>query len=101
MCAPSQYPFRRLLLISPNQVTCATFARQHAELASMPRVDSICLEKPKINPHIPDMITTLARVMDVTEDDISLKATTSEKMSFVGREEGIKAYASVLIYQLD
>ena len=60
---------------------------------------TICLEKPKINPHIPDMVTTMAKVMQVDEEDISLKATTSEKMSFVGREEGIKAYATVLIYQ--
>ena len=60
---------------------------------------TICLEKPKINPHIPAMISTMAKVMQVDEDDISLKATTSEKMSFVGKEEGIKAYATVLIYK--
>lgn len=60
---------------------------------------SICLEKPKINPHIPEMVATMAKVMAVDEDDISLKATTSEKMSFVGKEEGIKAYATVLIYK--
>lgn len=60
---------------------------------------TICLEKPKINPHIPNMVSTMAKVMEVDEDDISLKATTSEKMSFVGKEEGIKAYATVLIYK--
>lgn len=60
---------------------------------------TICLEKPRINPHIPEMISTLAQVMDVDKDDISIKATTSEKMSFVGREEGIKAYTVVLIYK--
>lgn len=60
---------------------------------------TICLEKPKINPYIPEMITTMAKVMQIEEDDISLKATTSEKMSFVGREEGIKAYAVVLIFK--
>lgn len=61
---------------------------------------TICLEKPKINPHIPQMVSTLAEVMRVNKEDISLKATTSEKMSFVGREEGIKAYATVLIYKM-
>ena len=58
---------------------------------------TICLEKPKINPHIREMVATMAKVMNVAEEDISLKATTSEKMSFVGTEEGIKAYATVLI----
>lgn len=63
-------------------------------------IDStICLEKPKINPHIPNMVSIMAKVMQVDEEDISLKATTSEKMSFVGKEEGIKAYATVLIYK--
>ena len=60
---------------------------------------TICLEKPKINPHIPEMVNTMAKVMNVDEEDISLKATTSEKMSFVGKEEGVKAYATVLIYK--
>lgn len=60
---------------------------------------TICLERPKINTHIPEMVSTMAKVMNVDEDDISLKATTSEKMSFVGKEEGIKAYATVLIYK--
>ena len=58
---------------------------------------TICLEKPKINPHIEKMVSTMASVMNVDVDDISLKATTSEKMSFVGKEEGIKAYAVALI----
>lgn len=60
---------------------------------------TICLEQPKINPHIPTMMDVLSEVMKVDKDAISLKATTSEKMSFVGREEGIKAYAVVLIYK--
>ena len=62
---------------------------------------TICLEKPKINPHVPEMIQTMAKVMNVEEEDISIKATTSEKMSFVGEEKGIKAYASVLVYKKD
>jgi len=61
-------------------------------------VDStICLQKPKINPHIPAMKTCLAEVMGVDEEDVSIKATTTEKLGFVGREEGVSAYATVLI----
>jgi 2-C-methyl-D-erythritol 2,4-cyclodiphosphate synthase len=61
-------------------------------------IDStICLQKPKINPHIPAMKTCLAEVMNIPEDDISIKATTTERLGFVGREEGVSAYANVLI----
>jgi len=58
---------------------------------------TICLEKPKLAPFIPQMIKVLADTMQVSTDDISIKAKTSEKMGFVGREEGISAYAVVLI----
>ena len=62
-------------------------------------VDStICLQQPKINPHIPEMKSTLAEVMQIPEDDISIKATTTEKLGFVGKEEGVAAHAVVLIY---
>ena len=61
-------------------------------------VDStICLERPKVNPHIPAMQRVLAEVMGVDEDAISIKATTTEKLGFVGRQEGVAAYATVLI----
>ncbi|BDC97991.1 2-C-methyl-D-erythritol 2,4-cyclodiphosphate synthase [Persicobacter psychrovividus] len=61
-------------------------------------IDStICLEQPKVNPHILEMQKVLAEVMGIEEEDLSIKATTTEKMSFVGREEGISAYATVLI----
>ena len=61
-------------------------------------IDStICLEQPKVNPHIPAMRAVLAEVMGVGEDDISIKATTTEKLGFVGRQEGVAAYATVLI----
>ncbi|MCK5104707.1 MAG: 2-C-methyl-D-erythritol 2,4-cyclodiphosphate synthase [Cyclobacteriaceae bacterium] len=61
-------------------------------------IDStICLQRPKINPHIPEMKTCLAKVMNIPEEDISIKATTTEKLGFVGRQEGISAYAVVLI----
>ena len=60
---------------------------------------TICAEQPRLNPYIPAMKEKLAEVMGVSEADISIKATTSEKMGFVGREEGITAYAVVLIQQ--
>jgi 2-C-methyl-D-erythritol 2,4-cyclodiphosphate synthase len=61
-------------------------------------IDStICLQLPKINPHIPAMKECLATIMDIEEEDISIKATTTEKLGFVGKEEGIAAFASVLI----
>lgn len=58
---------------------------------------TICLQKPKINPVIPKMKACLAEVMGIAEEDISIKATTTEKLGFVGREEGVSAYAVVLI----
>ena len=60
---------------------------------------TICAEQPKMNPHIPAMQQKLAEVIGTDLDNISIKATTSEKMGFVGREEGITAYAVALIYQ--
>ena len=60
---------------------------------------TVCAEEPKLNPHIPSMQACLANVMNVDADDISIKATTSEKMGFVGRKEGMAAYATVLIYK--
>jgi len=59
----------------------------------------ICLQQPKVNQHIPAMKACLAEVMGVPSADISIKATTTEKLGFVGREEGIAALANVLIYQ--
>ena len=58
---------------------------------------TISLQKPKIATYIPQMIQTLATVMEIDEADISVKATTTERMGFVGREEGVAAYAVVLI----
>jgi len=58
---------------------------------------TVCAEQPKLNPHIPAMRRKLAEVMGVSDGLISIKATTSEKMGFVGREEGITAYAVALI----
>ena len=58
---------------------------------------TVCAERPKLKSHIPDMQRTLSAVMGVDEDDVSIKATTTEKLGFTGREEGISAYATVLI----
>lgn len=57
----------------------------------------VCLEAPKINPHIPLMKTYIAEAASINEDDISIKATTNEKLGFIGREEGVVAYAVCLI----
>lgn len=58
---------------------------------------TVCAERPKINPHVPAMKACLAHVMGIDENDVSIKATTTERLGFTGREEGISAYAVVLI----
>ena len=58
---------------------------------------TICAERPKLKAHIPLMQETMAAVMGIDAEDISIKATTTEKLGFTGREEGISAYATVLI----
>ena len=58
---------------------------------------TICAERPKLNPHIPAMKEARAACMGIDIEDISIKATTTEKLGFTGREEGISAYAVVLI----
>ncbi len=65
---------------------------------SISNIDStVCLQEPKVNPHIPAMKACLAEVMEIPEEDISIKATTTEHLGFVGRKEGVSAYAVVLI----
>lgn len=58
---------------------------------------TVCAERPKLKVHIPQMQKVLSEVMGIDIDDISIKATTTEKLGFTGREEGISAYAAVLI----
>ena len=58
---------------------------------------TIALEVPKVNPYVPEMKSVLAQIMGVSKSQISIKATTTEKLSFVGREEGVSAYAVALI----
>jgi 2-C-methyl-D-erythritol 2,4-cyclodiphosphate synthase len=70
----------------------------HDKGFSIGNIDStICLEIPKVNPHIPAMKSCLAQVMGIAEEDISIKATTTERLGFVGKEEGVAAFATVLI----
>ncbi len=58
---------------------------------------TLCLESPKVNPHIPEMKSVLAPLMNIAEEDISIKATTAERLGYIGREEGVNAYAVALI----
>jgi 2-C-methyl-D-erythritol 2,4-cyclodiphosphate synthase len=61
-------------------------------------IDStLCLEAPKIKSYVPQMQQIIAEIVHVSISDVSVKATTTEKMGFVGREEGLKAYATVLL----
>jgi 2-C-methyl-D-erythritol 2,4-cyclodiphosphate synthase len=58
---------------------------------------SLCLEAPKIKAYIPEMQKTIAAILSLQVTDVSIKATTTEKMGFVGREEGLIAYATILL----
>lgn len=58
---------------------------------------TVCAERPKLNPHIPAMQQCMAQVMGVDPDCVSIKATTTEKLGFTGRQEGMAAYATVLV----
>ncbi|WP_217606997.1 2-C-methyl-D-erythritol 2,4-cyclodiphosphate synthase [Chitinophaga sp. GbtcB8] len=61
-------------------------------------IDStLCLQAPKIKPYVPQMREAIAGILHLTVDDVSIKATTTEKLGFVGREEGVVALASVLL----
>ena len=61
---------------------------------------TVCAERPKLNPHIPEMQRVMAQVMGVDPDQVSIKATTTEKLGFTGREEGISAHAVALIEKI-
>ncbi|MCB8964611.1 MAG: 2-C-methyl-D-erythritol 2,4-cyclodiphosphate synthase [Bacteroidales bacterium] len=65
---------------------------------SIGNIDStICLQRPKVKDYISTMQSTLASVLEIAEEDIAIKATTTEKLGFTGREEGVEAYAVVLL----
>ena len=61
---------------------------------------TVCLETPKIKPYVPEMQTIIASTLGIGEDQVSVKATTEEKLGFTGREEGVSAYAVALIHSL-
>lgn len=70
----------------------------HAKGYIVVNADStLCLENPKIKPWVPQMRQVIASVLGITEEDVSVKATTTEKMGFAGREEGLMSYATVLL----
>jgi 2-C-methyl-D-erythritol 2,4-cyclodiphosphate synthase len=62
---------------------------------------TVCLELPKIKPYTAQMQKTIAAIAEITEKDISIKATTTERLGFAGREEGLMAYATVLLKKFD
>ena len=63
-------------------------------------IDStVLLEKPKVNPHVPKMQKALAGAMSISENDVSIKASTNERLGPEGREEGVSAYAVALVYK--
>ena len=78
-----------------------TFELVRKENYKIVNIDStICLEEPKIRTHVAGMQKSIADILDVAVQDISIKATTTEKMGFIGREEGIAAYATVLLERI-
>lgn len=68
---------------------------KHYEIGNIDAM--LCIEAPKINPHIPQMQENIAKAAGISTEDISIKATTNEQMGFIGREEGVVAYAVCLI----
>ncbi len=62
---------------------------------------SLCLEAPKIKKYVPQMQEAIASILQLTVKDVSIKATTTEKMGFVGREEGLVAYATILLKKVN
>jgi 2-C-methyl-D-erythritol 2,4-cyclodiphosphate synthase len=78
-----------------------TIALIHEKGYVVVNVDStLCLELPKIKPYVSTMQHTIAGILNINDNDVSIKATTTEKMGFVGREEGLKAYATVLLQKV-
>ncbi len=87
-----------LLNIDSKILLQKTFDLIRAKGYFVVNIDStVCLENPKIMAYVPKMQKEIARILKITELDISIKATTTEKMGFAGREEGLVAYATVLL----
>jgi 2-C-methyl-D-erythritol 2,4-cyclodiphosphate synthase len=84
--------------IDSKKLLHQTMALIKKEGYALVNIDStLCLQAPKIKPFIAEMQRTIAMIAGVTERDVSIKATTTERMGFVGREEGVVAYATVLL----
>lgn len=80
------------------KITCEMIREQGYEIGN---IDStVCLQEPKIGKLIPDMKTAIAGAAGISEDQISIKATTTEEMGFVGRKEGLEAHAIALVYKV-
>ncbi len=77
----------------------ALLRKHHYEVGNIDM--TICLQLPKVNPHIEEMKQVLSDVMAVAVQDISIKATTTEQLGFVGRQEGVSAYCVALIYKVE
>ena len=58
---------------------------------------TLCLQQPKISPYVSEMQKTISTILQISQEDVSIKATTTERMGFVGREEGVMAYATALL----
>lgn len=78
--------------------TCDLIRKEGYEISNIDA--TLCLERPKIMKHVDEMKKAISSTASIDENQISIKATTSEKMGFVGREEGVNAYAVALIYKL-
>lgn len=78
---------------------CELVRSRHYEIGNVDL--TIAAEAPKLNPHIPEMRRVMAEVMGIEEEQISLKATTTERLGFTGRSEGMAAYATALVYHVE
>ena len=85
----------KILLQRTNQI----IQKENYKLVN---IDStLCLQQPKIRPYVAQMQTVIAKLVGLTEKEVSIKATTTEKLGFVGREEGVVAYANVLLEKMN
>lgn len=76
-----------------------TVALVHGKNYQIGNIDcTVCAELPKLNPHIPTMTKIIAEILKIEEDQVSIKATTTEKLGFVGRLEGVEAHCVALVY---
>ena len=79
-----------------------TFALLRERKYEIVNIDStLCLEKPKVKAYTPEMTRVIAGILETSTENISIKATTAEKLGFIGREEGLVAYATVLVKKAD